>query len=66
MALDPLLVLYRYPLPILNEFERQYMTGAIYPIGRQVQPHTVEDAVLLIGQDLADLGAIYPHLKSQG
>ena len=66
MALDPLLVSYRYLYPIINTFVRQYRTGEIAPNGRQVQSHTVEDAVGSIGQALASLGTRDPYLTSQG
>ena len=29
VSLDPLLILYRYPVPTPNAFARQYMTGVI-------------------------------------
>ena len=45
VALNPILVSYRYPIPILNAFARQYRTGAITPSGCQVKYRTVEDAV---------------------
>ena len=36
MALEPLLVSYRDPVPILNTFSRKYRTGDITPSGCQV------------------------------
>ena len=57
MALDPLLVDYQDPVPILNAFARDYRTGNIAPDSRGVQSRTVEDAVRLIVQAIAMLGA---------
>ena len=31
LALDPLLIAYKYPVPILNAFARDYQTGNIAP-----------------------------------
>ena len=50
VALDPLLIAYKDPVPILNVFAREYKTGNIAPNSRAVRSRTVEDAVLLIGQ----------------
>ena len=66
MALNPLLVFYRDLLPILNTFARQYQIEALSPRRRQVQSHTVEDAVRLLGQVLAAMEAPDPRLTSQG
>ena len=49
MALDPLLISYRDPAPILKNSVSPYRTRVIAPSGRQVQSHKVEDAVRLIG-----------------
>ena len=56
VALDPLLVAYKDPVPILNAFARDYQTGNITPNIRGVQSRTVEYAVQSIGQAIAMLG----------
>ena len=58
VALDPLLVTYQYPVPILNAFARDYRTGNIAPDSRGVQSRTVEDTIQLIGQAIAMLGGL--------
>ena len=60
MALDPLLVTYQYPVPILNAFAWYYQTGNIAPDSRGVRSRTVEDAVQSIGQAIAMLGSKDP------
>ena len=60
MALDPLLVAYQDPVPILNAFTRDYRTGNIAPQSHGVRSKTVEDAVRSIGQVIAMLGANDP------
>ena len=42
MALDPLPILYRDSMPILNTFVRQYQIGDLAPSRHQVRYHTVE------------------------
>ena len=64
--LDPLLVLYRCPVSILDTFVRQYRTGALAPSICQVQSLTVEDNVRLIGQALTAMGGPEPRLTIQG
>ena len=44
-TLDPLLVTYNDPVPILNAFSRDYRTGNIVPNSCAVQSRTVEDAI---------------------
>ena len=66
MALDPLIVLYMYPVPILNTFVRQYKTGALSPRERQIRSHRVEYSIQSIGEVLAAMGALYPRLTGQG
>ena len=66
VALDPLLVAYKYPVPILNAFARDYQTGNIAPKSRAVRSITVEDSVRSIGQAIAMLGAKDPHMTSTG
>ena len=41
--LDPLLVAYQDPVPILNTFSQDYRTGNIAPDSRGVRSITVED-----------------------
>ena len=65
VALNPLLVFYRDPLPILNTFARQYRAESLAPRRRQVQSHTFEDAAGLIGQVLVSMEAPDPRLTSQ-
>ena len=66
MALNSLLVAYKYPVPILNAFARDYRTGNITPNSRGVRSRTVEDAVRSIGQAIAMLGAKDPWMMSTG
>ena len=66
LALDPLLVAYQDPVPILNAFARDYRTRAIAPGSRGVRSRTVEDAVRSIGQAIAMLGANDPRMAPTG
>ena len=66
VALDPLLVAYQDPIPILNAFARDYRTKNIAPNSRGVRSRTVEDSVRLIGQAIAMLGAKDPRMTSTG
>ena len=66
VALDPLLVGYKDPFPIINTFTRDYQTGNITPNSRGVQSRTVEDDIRLIGQAIAMLGAKDPRMTSTG
>ena len=66
MALDPLLVAYQDPVPILNAFARDYQTGAIATSSHSVRSRTVEDAVRSIGQAIAMLGAKDPRMTPTG
>ena len=66
VALDPLLVASQDPVPILNDFARDYQTGNIVPDSRGVRSRTVEDAVRLIGQAIVMLGAKDPRMTSTG
>ena len=65
MAIEPLLILYRDLVPILNTFARQYRTSYLAPSGRHVLFRTVEDAVRSIVQAFAAMGAPDSHLTSQ-
>ena len=60
VAIDPLPVAYKDPVPILNAFARDYRTGNIAPNSRAVQSRTVEDSIWLIGQAIAVLVAKDP------
>ena len=62
--LDPLLVTYKYPVPILNTFARDYRTRNITPNSRAVRYRTVEDDTRSIGQAIVVLGAKYPRMTS--
>ena len=64
VALDPLIVAYKDPVPILNAFARDYRTGNIAPNSRAVQSRMVEDAVRLIGQAITELGEKDPQMTS--
>ena len=64
--LNPLLVLYRGPVSILDTFVRQYRTGALAPSICQVQSRRVEDSVRSIVQGLAAMGGPDSRLTSQG
>ena len=66
VALDPLLVAYQYPVPILNAFAWDYGTGNIAPDSRGVRSRTVEDDVRSIGQAIGMLGAKDPQMTSTG
>ena len=66
VALDPLLVAYQDPFPMLNAFAREYRTGNIAPGSRGVRSRTVEDAVRSIIQEIAMLGAKDPRMTSTG
>ena len=57
VALDSLLVAYKDPVPTLNVFARDYREWNIVPNSRVVRSIMVEDAVRLIGQTIAVLGA---------
>ena len=59
--LNPLLIGYKDPIPILNIFARDYRTGDIIPTSSPVRPRTAEDAVRSIGQALASLGLVDPR-----
>ena len=61
MAFDPLLISYKYPVPVLNIFARDYRTEDIAKTSSPVRSHTAEDAVRSIGQALAALGLAEPH-----
>ena len=66
VALNPLLVAYKYPVPILNTVSWDYRTGDIAPNSHGVQSRTVEDVVRLIGQAIAILGSKDPRMMSTG
>ena len=66
VALDPLLVAYQYPVPILNAFTWDYQTGNIAPNSRGIRSRTIEDVVRSIGQVIAMLGAKDPQMTSTG
>ena len=53
VALEPIIVLYRDPVPILNTPARNYRIGSLDPNRRQVQSRTVEDSAWSIGQAIA-------------
>ena len=66
VALDPLLIGYKDPVPILNIFARDYRTGDITPTSSPVRSRTAEDAVRSIGQALAALGLADPRYGKDG
>ena len=66
MALDPLLIGYKDPVPVLNIFARDYRTGDITSTSSPVQSRTAEDAVRSIGQALAALGLADPRYRKDG
>ena len=66
MALDPLRIAYKDPVPILNALARDYRTGNIVPNIRAVQSRTAEDAIRSIGQAIAMLVAKEPWMTSTG
>ena len=66
VALDPILVAYKDPVPILDAFARDYRTGKIAPYSRAVRSRMVEDSVRSIGQAIAVLGSKDPRMTSTG
>ena len=64
VSLDPLLVAYKDPVPIINPFARDYRTGNITPDNCGVRSRIFEDAVRSIGQAIAMLGAKDPRMTS--
>ena len=63
VALDPLLICYKFPFPILNIFARDYRTGDIAQTSSPAQSRTAEDAVRSIGQTLTALGLADPRYR---
>ena len=66
VALDPLLISYADPVPILNTFAQEYRDGTISASGKKVRSRTVEDAIRSIGQALSAMGAPDPRLNAEG
>ena len=66
VALDPLLVAYKEPVPTLNAFAQDYRTGNITPDSRGVHSRAVEDAVQSIEQAIVMLRAKDPSMTSTG
>ena len=66
MALDPLRVAYKDPVPILIAFARDYRTGNIAPNSRAVRSRIVEDSGRLIGQAITVFGAKDQQMMSMG
>ena len=66
LALDPILVAYKDPVPILDSFARDYRTGKITPYSRAVRSRMVEDAVRSIGHEITVLEAKDPWMTSTG
>ena len=66
VALDPLLIGYKYPAPIHNIFTRDYRTGDIAQTISPARSRTAEDAVRSIGQALAALGLADPRYGKDG
>ena len=64
MSLDPILVTYKDPVAILNAFARDYKTGNITHNSCAVRSRTVECAVRLVVQAIANLGAKDQQMKS--
>ena len=64
VALEPLLVAYKDPVPIFSAFNRDYRTGNIDPNSRAVRSRTVENSVQSIGQVIAMQGAKDPRMTS--
>ena len=66
MALNPLLVSYKDPVPILNTFTQDYRIGDISPTSGPVQSNTAEDTVQSIVQALVALGLANPSYGKDG
>ena len=57
VALNPLLLLYKEPIPILATFSAKYRRGNISASGKNFRSRTVEEFVRSIGQVPAAMGA---------
>ena len=66
VALDPLLLLYKDPIPILATFAAEYRCGDISASGKNAHYCTVEDAVRYIGQALTVMGSKDAQINSEG
>ena len=66
VALNPILLLHKEPIPILTTFSAKYHRGDISASHKNICPCTVEDAVCSIGQALSVMGAKDPRLNSDG
>ena len=66
VSLGPLLVVYKYRVPILIAFAQDYRTGNIATNSHAVGSRTVEDVVRSIGRVIAMLGAKDPRMTSTG
>ena len=64
--LDPTLVQYSDPVPLLQVFGHRYRSGNLAPSQTQVRGRTVGDAIRAVGQTLAGLGYRDPRLTSNG
>ena len=63
VALEPLLLSYKYPIPILATFATNYRRGNISASGNSVRSFTVEDSVRSIGQVIYAMMANDPRLN---
>ena len=66
LALDPLLTLYKDPIPILCTISQEYHIGDITASSSNVRSKTVQDDVRPVAQTLTALGARDPHLSNGG
>ena len=66
VSLDPLIISYNDPTPILNTFAQDYRTRDIDPTSGPVRSCTAEDAMWSIGQALAALGLANPRYRKDG
>ena len=66
VALKPLIMSYKDPIPFLATFAVEYRCGNISASGKNLFSCILEDAVLSIGQALAAMGDKDPWLNSEG
>jgi hypothetical protein len=54
--MDPYVLEYEDPVPILPVFVMCYQSGEIVPSGHPIQAHTGEDAIHAVGQKFSIMG----------
>ena len=66
VALKPLIMSYKDPIPFLATFAVEYRCGNISARGKNTHYCTVEDAVRYIGQALTVMGSKNAQINSEG